>query len=276
MIIVCYNSYDLLTKCVKSIVDRGVVKSCDIIIVDNNSPDGSGMRIVEDYKECTVILSNQNKGYGAGINIGLMAARKDFVLIVNPDTYFICNNIENAISEFSRDDTLGLVGLNLLNPDGTLQYSARRFYSIFDVLLRRSVIGGLRIFKNRIRRHLMVDKYKDKIFESDWVMGTGILLQREFFMEIGGMDESYFLYMEDVDLCTRVWLQGKKVKMMTEVSLIHEHQRSSASGLFSKAGISHLKSLIKYGKKYGLPLYSFTENDRIRMKNRVTNQKVKE
>jgi N-acetylglucosaminyl-diphospho-decaprenol L-rhamnosyltransferase len=150
---------------------------------------------------------------------------------------------------------VGLVGLDLVYPGGERQYSARRFYSLLDVLGRRLPLGRYWPVKARIDRHLMRTAWDSGApFEAEWVMGTGFVVRRELFLKLHGMDEAYFLYMEDVDLCARVWQSGAKVICVPGARLVHDHQRSSAAGPLSWAGRLHLQSLLRFRQKFHVPL----------------------
>jgi len=149
------------------------------------------------------------------------------------------------------------VGSDLVYPTGSRQYSARRFYSALDIVGRRLPLGRYWPLKRRIDDHMMMSSWKtDLPFDADWVMGTGFIIRRDLFERIGRMDEAYFLYMEDVDLCARVWGAGSRVVCVPHAKLVHDHQRSSAAGPLSNAGRMHLKSLSIFAKKYRLPLFN--------------------
>jgi GT2 family glycosyltransferase len=249
---------------VESIVRTGVARREDIIVVENASDDDSTKIFASKLHGVRLVCAERNNGFSAGINLGAKLANLEFILVLNPDTYFIDNTIHHAFAEFDARPEVGLVGLNLINPDGTLQYSARRFYSALDILARRLPIGQYWPLKGRIAKHLMVASWQQGAsFDADWVMGTGFIIRREIFERIGRMDESYFLYMEDVDLCARVWKAGYHVICVPDARLVHDHQRSSATNPFSWAGRMHLKSLLIFRKKYRVPMFRRPDVEKI-------------
>lgn len=256
-VIVNYRTPDLTLKCMASILQMGVAAPADIIVVENASPDDSRERLTHERPAgVRLIVSDRNGGFGAGVNIGGAASDREFVLILNPDTYFEDRSLGEALAVFDREPDVGVVGLNLVYPGGERQHSARRFYSLLDVIGRRLPIGRLWPIKPRIDRHLMVTAWASGApFEAEWVMGTGFLIRRELFARLGGMDEAYFLYMEDVDLCARVWQAGFRVMCVPAAKLVHDHQRGSAAGPFSWAGRMHLQSLRRFMKKFRVPLF---------------------
>ncbi|MGF9563027.1 glycosyltransferase family 2 protein [Neorhizobium sp. JUb45] len=255
VIVVNFRTAGLTIRCVESMIAQSVAKPEEIIVVDNLSGDDSvpvlraklpiGVRL---------IASDRNAGFGAGINEGYKHTNADYLLVLNPDTYFEFDSVARVMDLMNRDPGVGLVGLDLVNPDRSRQYSARRFYSVLDIGARRVNMLG-KMFAGRIDRHLMREAWRDgKPFEAEWVMGTGFVIRSELYAQLNGMDEAYFLYMEDVDLCARVWRAGKKVICYPGAQLVHDHQRSSASSPFSFAGRAHLRSLVMFGRRFSLPL----------------------
>jgi GT2 family glycosyltransferase len=255
-VILNYNSYEDSCRCVDALMDLGIVPAEDIVLVDNCSPDGSGPRLQQRFPRVKVVLSPDNGGFGAGINFGMRQAGDcEYLLILNPDTFFLENNFQLALDEFRSTPDLGVLGLNLINPDGSSQMSARRFYSILTVAIRRSPLGRLKIFGRLHDEHLMRGAWKQDAFEADWVLGAGFVVRTEAMREVGGMDEGYFLYVEDLDLCKRMWLAGWRVKAIPSVRLMHHHARASERRLMSRASGIHLASTYRYWRKFGLPLW---------------------
>lgn len=255
-IIVNYKTPDLVLTCVRSIIDKGIAAPENVIVVDNASPDDSVARIQAAFKDIVFIDSGRNDGFSAGINIGAEKATQEYLLILNPDTYFTDQSIEKAFDLMEANPDIGIAGLELLYPNGERQYSARRFYSFLDIVARRIPLGKVWPLKQRVARHLMKPEWAtQKPFDAEWVMGTGFIIRRELFEKIGRMDESFFLYMEDVDLCARVWQAGYRVVCVPGAVLVHDHQRQSKAGPFSWAGRVHLKSLGVFRQRYRVPLF---------------------
>jgi N-acetylglucosaminyl-diphospho-decaprenol L-rhamnosyltransferase len=254
VVIVNYRTFDLTMQCVASLLAHSITQAQHIVVVDNDSPDGSGERLRDALPEgvCTV-LSKHNGGFGAGVNLGVAALSTDLVLVLNPDTYFLTNRISVIQQLFAGQERLGIAGLKLINTDGSLQYSARRFYSLIDILARRTSLGKFSPMRRLINSHLLKRHWRGEPFEADWVMGTGFVLRRAAFEHVGRMDEGYFLYFEEVDLCARMWVKGWKVMAVPEVELVHEHQRHSQAGIWSTSGKTHLRSMARFFAKFGVP-----------------------
>jgi N-acetylglucosaminyl-diphospho-decaprenol L-rhamnosyltransferase len=253
-IIVNFRTPQLTVRCIESMLEHQVVDRDGVLVVDNFSGDDSVAEIRKALPDIQLIAADRNGGFGAGVNLGVAKATADYLLILNPDTYFEFNSVAAVVDYMERRPETALVGLDLVNPDGSRQYSARRFYSVFDVLARRvDWIGAM--VPQRAKKHLMMDAWETgEPFDAEWVMGTGFVVRRSAFEQIRGMDESYFLYMEDVDLCARLWRAGHKIKGMPGAKLVHDHQRSSAAGPLTFAGRTHIHSLLLFRSRFSVPL----------------------
>jgi N-acetylglucosaminyl-diphospho-decaprenol L-rhamnosyltransferase len=253
VVIVNYQTPDLTIKCVRSLVHYGIAASEDIIVVENASGDDS-MQVIRAAVDCTVLEASENRGYGAGLNLGIQHARHSLVLCLNPDTYVIDSDILKVGEIFDQEPSLGLLGLDLRYPGGERQYSARRDYSLLDVLMRRTGLGNIKVGRRLVDRHLMKDAWDDGIFSADWVMGTGFIVRRSAFDAVSGMDTDFFLYMEDVDLCRRLREAGWRVAAVPGIQLIHDHQRASGKKLLSQAARRHLHAFGVFMRKHHVPL----------------------
>jgi len=254
VILVNYRTPDLTVRSLDSILRQGIATIEHIVVIDNNSRDGSVDRIRKAFPKLKIVASDRNGGFGAGVNLGLRGRREQYLLVLNPDTYFENNSVLKVVSYMMQHPDAGLVGLDLVDNDGSRQFSARRFYSFLDVISRRIGVLG-KLLRDRMDRHLMKDAWQaGKPFDAEWIMGTGFVVNRNLIMALGGMDETYFLYMEDVDLCARVWNAGFRVKCIPGARLVHDHQRSSASNPFNFAARQHIVSLLRFANRFTVPI----------------------
>jgi len=254
VILVNYRTPDLTVRSLDSILRQGIATIEHIVVIDNNSRDGSVDRIRKSFPKLKIVASDRNGGFGAGVNLGLRGRREQYLLVLNPDTYFENNSVLKVVSYMMQHPDAGLVGLDLVDNDGSRQFSARRFYSFLDVISRRIGVLG-KLLRDRMDRHLMKDAWQaGKPFDAEWIMGTGFVVNRNLIMALGGMDETYFLYMEDVDLCARVWNAGFRVKCIPGARLVHDHQRSSASNPFNCAARQHIVSLLRFAHRFTVPI----------------------
>lgn len=254
VILVNFRTPSLTIRSVRSIRNRGIAGPHNITIVENSSGDNSLEKMRAALPDIPIKVSPVNGGFGAGVNFGAEGLDADYILVLNPDTYFELNSVAPVLDRMDADPTIGIGGLDLVNPDGSRQYGARRFYSLLDIAARR--LKGLgNLFPGRLERHLMVKETdSEQAFEADWVMGTGFIIRSDLFRKLRGMDERYFLYMEDVDLCARAWCSGYRVVYFPGFPLVHDHQRKSAASPMSFAGRAHIKSLLLFARRFRLPL----------------------
>ena len=256
-IIVNYRSPDLTLNCVNSILKHNITKAHNIIVVENGSGDNSEQQLRKTLPaDVQLVVTKNNGGFSAGINLGARQASQDYLLVLNPDTYFLDNPFLKVLDIFQNKPKVGLIGLDLIYPTLQRQYSARKFYCLLDIIARRSILGKIWPLNTWVKQHLMFKEWESAApFYADWVMGTGFIVRRSVFERIGRMDEAFFLYMEDVDLCARIWKAGYKVMCIPQANLVHDHQRSSNQSLFNKFRMMHLKSLMIFMNKYHLPIF---------------------
>lgn len=254
IVIVNYRSSELVADCVASLRRHTFRFSYEVIVVDNASGDHSIEYLKNAIANVRIVRSPDNNGFGAGVNQGIAVASGQYVLVLNPDTEFVDTSIEKALDIFSEDDKLAIVGLDLHYPDGTRQFSGRRFYSLLDVAIRRTPLKRIPPFAGRNAQHLMEEHWNEKYFYVDWVLGTGFIARRDALNDVGGMDDDFFMYMEDVDLCWRLWEKGWRVAVAVNSILIHHHQRESAVSPFSRSARWHLASLRTFRRKHRMAL----------------------
>jgi len=256
IIIVNYNTGALTKACVESILAQENMKETEIIIVDNNSSDESIPFLGSDFPEVRLITNDENIGLAGGVNIGLKEATGEYCLILNPDIIVLPNAIKALKTFMDENPKVGMSGGKLLSPNGMLQYSCYRFYRLSTILYRRSWFGRTRAGKREIARFLMKDFDHQSVQDVDWLMGACLMVRAAALKKVGGMDERFFLYFEDLDWCRRFWEKGYRVTYVPHAQFSHYHQRSSKQSsflglIFNQAARHHLLSAAKYFWKYG-------------------------
>ena len=244
--IVHYRQPHFLCRCLAQIQSLNLPSSWETIVVDN-SPDQQAISVAQaDFDRIRLLQNGQNNGYGGGHNLAFSAADSEYFIVLNPDIVVLENSIELLIDYLDTHPITAIVGPCLLNPDKTMQYSARRFYDWKTVLGRR-----LPLFDKETidYRHLMKDKDLSTAQTVDWILGAAMAVRREAIA--GGVlfDPRYKMYFEDVDLCRTVQEHGWEVAYCPESKMIHDHQRISAKGFNTKLFI-HFSSWIKFWLKH--------------------------
>lgn len=264
IIIVNYNTGPLTRACVKSILQQRLPMSVEIIVVDNASRDESVSFLRSDFPEITVIALEQNIGLAAAVNRGLQRGTGEFFLILNPDVIVLPGAMAEMVGYLERERRVGMVGGQLISPNGTVQDSCYLFYTPMTVLYRRTWLGRSRRGKRAVAHFLMQDFDHQSIKDVDWLMGACLMTRAAAVRDVGGMDERYFLYFEDVDWCRRFWQAGWRISYLPAARFSHYHQRSSRqdfwlSSLTNWVVREHIISGIKYFWKFrGQPWPRYT------------------
>lgn len=255
IIIVNYNTASLTQACLESLLSQELPPSTEIIVVDNGSTDQSVPFLRSDFPEVKVIESSDNRGLAAGVNIGLAQAKGTYILLLNPDIIALPGSV-TAIMNFLRDNpNVGIAGGQLISPSGKVQSSCFRFYRLTTIMYRRTWLGRSKAGQAETARFLMKDFDHRHTQDVDWIMGSCLALRASAVKAVGGMDEQFFFYFEDVDWCRRFWQAGWRVTYVPTARFSHFHQRSSRHGglvgvLTNWATREHIRSAIKYFWKY--------------------------
>lgn len=222
IIIVNYNVKEFLQNLIHSIEKASHNLSTEIIIVDNASDDGSIEFIQEKFPDIKLIINKTNLGFSKANNLGLKEAKGDFILLINPDTIVSEDTFDVLINFLKENDDVGMVGCKILNPDGTLQLACRRSFPGPWVSFCK-VVGLSTLFpKSKLfAKYNLTYLDENKTYEVDAISGSFMMIKREVYEKIGGLDESFFMYGEDLDWCYRTQKAGYKVYYVHSTQIIH-------------------------------------------------------
>ena len=251
VLIVHYNTPDLLRQCLASLTADKVDLSFEIIVIDNASPDVSVKTLAAEFPRVDFHFNERNLGFARANNQGIKTGRGHYFLLLNPDACIDADGIRGLTEFMDEHPQAGAVGPMLVYPDGELQLSCRRFPTFRTLLLRMGRLDWL--VPGLLRRYLMQDWDHQAVAEVDWVMGACMMLRREALDRVGVLDEGFFMYYEDIDLCLRLWQGDWKVYYNPGVKVRHEHQRTSAALLPNRLTFEHARSLFHLFGKHRLP-----------------------
>lgn len=224
VIIVSWNVKEDLEKCLNSLRQNDL--ALEVIVVDNASTDGT-VQMLAERQDVTVIANEENRGFAAANNQGLAVARGEYLLLLNPDTIVPAGGLQKLVDFAEKHPEAGIIGPRLLNPDGSLQYSCRRFPTIRAAMFRHTILGRLFPHEEATRDYLMQDWDHTQAREVDWVSGAALLIRRAAYDVVGGLDEGFFWGSEDVDYAFRMHQAGWKVLYSPEPAIIHAIGRST-------------------------------------------------
>jgi len=245
IVIVHYNTVGLLRQCLASLCAEEL--GCEIVVLDNASLDRSVRKLPEEFPQVRFVFNEENVGFARACNQGIRMGEREYCMLLNPDAIIDGAAIRGLVACMEGHPEAGLVAPKLVYPDGSLQLSVRRFPSLRAIGLR--ILRLNRLFPGPVDRYLMQDWDHGEGRDVDWVMGACMLLRWEALEEVGLLDEGFFMYYEDIDLCYRMGQQGWKVRYEPRFAVRHEHQRDSASWVPNRLAWVHLRSLVRlFGK----------------------------
>ncbi|MGC9318006.1 MAG: glycosyltransferase family 2 protein [Armatimonadota bacterium] len=219
--IVNWNTRDLLEDCLESIREAPDAVSREIIVVDNASGDGSAEMVRARHPEVALIANEENLGYAAANNQAIEQAAGSHVLLLNPDITVHPGALDALVDVLGRRPEAGAVAPRLILPDGSVQASCRSFPTP-DVVLYEA-LGLSRLFprSRTFGRYRMTWWDYDEERTVDQPMASALLLRGEALAEVGGMDEGFPMFFNDVDLCKRLWDAGWEVWFAPQASMDH-------------------------------------------------------
>jgi N-acetylglucosaminyl-diphospho-decaprenol L-rhamnosyltransferase len=248
VVIVNYNAGAFLGRCLSSAEAAGGDISVDVVVVDNASRDDSARAAAGVHSEMTLIENPDNRGFATAANQGIAASDAPFVFLLNPDAEITGGTLAALVKLAREQPRTGAVGCLVRNPDGTNQPSARRVPGLFESLMH-AFLGPFFPGNRWSRSYTMAGWDRASEREVEWISGSAMLLRREALDEVGGFDEGYFMYVEDVDLCTRLRSAGWKVLFSPEVEVVHEIG-VSARGQSRRMAFAHSASIYRYFEKH--------------------------
>jgi N-acetylglucosaminyl-diphospho-decaprenol L-rhamnosyltransferase len=250
VIIVNYNGAAYLHNCLSSVEHFLHNIPHDIVVVDNASKDRSLNLIREEFPQARIICNHENLGFAAAMNQGIKATNASYLLWLNPDAELLDNGFDELYSYMERHPKTGILGPQIVNPDHSIQLSCRSFPSYETALFNRYSLLT-RLFPNNpfSRKYLKTNWNHQNVTDTDWVSGCCLLVRREMIQQIGLLDESFFMYCEDVDFCRRAWNSGWKVQYHPSAHVMHQIAGSSRK-VKTKMVWEHHRSMWHYYKKH--------------------------
>ncbi|WP_127792772.1 glycosyltransferase family 2 protein [Agromyces sp. LHK192] len=208
IVIVTYASRDLITHCLDSLFDNEPAVPFRVLVVDNDSPDGTAEAVRSAYPRVEVIARASNDGFAVANNVALRRSTAPYVLVLNPDTRLEPGTIDHLIDVMERDATIGVIGCRLLTADGTLDHAAKRSFPSPVVAAK---YFALRLIGRRGSAYVRPDVQETDIADVEAVNGAFMLIRSSALRDVGLLDERYWMYGEDLDWCARFLDQNWRV-----------------------------------------------------------------
>lgn len=225
IITVSYNTKDKLSGLLQSVADAKIGLDYQIIVVDNASTDSTTKMLEQQFPDVILIKNNQNIGFARACNIGFNRSDGQFLLFLNPDTEIKPHVVEKLAEFASRHADCGIVAPQLLNGDGSPQASVRNLPTLWRAIRQYWL-------RERGAYDFYIPSGDEVSVES--VTGAAMLTSRNVFAKVGGFDERYFMYFEDLELCRKIMALGYKIYYLPQLAIIH-HKGASAKAIGGKA-----------------------------------------
>jgi GT2 family glycosyltransferase len=249
IIIVSWNVKKDLNRCLESIYQNQPSNIFEVIVVDNASSDETVEMLKNEFPHVTIIENSDNRGFAAANNQGIQITKGKYIFLLNPDTIVHRQSFDTLMEFMDNNADVGACGPKLLNGDGTIQSSARCFPTFAGALHRHSAFKLFGIFKSDYEKWLM--KGFDYSHQTDvaQLMGAALMIRKTVVDKIGLMDERFFMYYEEVDLCYRIKQAGWRVVFIPDAVVTHLAGKSSGQVPVKKQ-IMAITSLIRFFRKH--------------------------
>ncbi len=262
IVIVNWNVKDLLDKCLASLQNGTVAINktdgerpvVEIIVVDSASSDDSVAMVREKYPDVKLLAQTDNVGFTRGNNIGFAEATGRYLLLLNPDTEIIDDILRQLFTYMEQNAEVGIIGPHTLNTDGTHQSTRRRFPTLTTGIFESTWFASFAP-KSVETHYKMLDSDDNAILDVDWVQGSAMLVRCDIYEQLGGLDEGYVMYSEEMDWCKRTKDAGWRVVYHGESFITHHGGGSSDQVAAFKQIQFHTSKLRYFRKHHGYTTY---------------------
>ena len=222
VIIVSYNTCDMTCACIKSVLAEGKDVDQEVIVIDNCSNDSSADAIAQQFPSVTLIRSKDNLGFGKGNNVAALQATGDYILLLNPDTVVLDNAVGKLLDFAVRKPEAKLWGGKTLFSDGSLNpASAWAFMSLWSLIAGAAGLSMVFPTSNLFNPEAYPSWDRNSEREVELITGCFLLMKRNFWQELGGFDEKFYIYAEEADLCIRAIEKGARPTTTPLAEIVH-------------------------------------------------------
>lgn len=257
IIIVNYRAKRFLKGCLDSVYNSGTSLNFEIWLIDNSSRDDSVPWVKENFPEVNLIENQWNSGFSKASNQGIRESQGKYLLLLNPDTKISEGKINELLKFMDENPEAGICGPKMVDEKGDLLYSCRSFPDFLtSISSSQSVLNRLFPHNPLSRKYLLKDLDRTGVNEVDWVSGSCLFVRRKMLEEIGFLDENFFMFCEDTDLCLRARKSGWKVFYFPFLTVTHQVGGSVSSNPL-RAKLEHHRSMYYFFKKHYHPNFIF-------------------
>jgi N-acetylglucosaminyl-diphospho-decaprenol L-rhamnosyltransferase len=246
IIILSWNVRDLLRACLRSLPLND--PKLEVIVVDSGSADGSAELVRDEFPTVQLVASRENLGYSRGNNLGLARARGRYLFVLNPDTVVLPGSLEAMCAYMDANPHVGVLGPQLLWPDRSVQPTRRRFPTLATAFFESTWLQPLAP-RRLLDRYYAADLPADAAHAVDWMVGAALFVRRAAYVQVGGLDEGFFMYSEELDWLRRMQTAGWQSVYFPAAQVVHYEARSSTQ-VPAATHIRFNTSKVRYFRKY--------------------------
>lgn len=249
IVIISYNTLNMTKRCVESIIKNSYNLSIQIIVIDNNSHDGSAFMVKSQFPQVFLVENLENRGFAAANNQGFALCRGDFILLLNSDTIILDDVLEKSIDLLNSNPQVGAMGCQVLNPDRTVQYTCSGFPTLLRLLTMTLALDRIRAL-SFLDHYLMRTWARNDEREVEVISGCYLMIRKGLLDAVGFLDESFFFFGEETDLCRRIREAGWKLLFSPAGKIIH-FGGGSIKKLNYKRDVMLTAATVRLHRKYG-------------------------
>lgn len=247
IIIVHYKTRELTLQCLRSIREFRPRTPFEILLIDNGSQDGIRKKLEVEFPEVRLIETGRNDGFSQANNLGIVNTQGRYILLLNSDTKILEPAFDRLVQFMDSSPEAGCVGPQHVEGNGKHQVSYGKFPDLFTEILRKIVDYQIALSDLNIRGHLT--DFCSQEQEVDWLSGSCLLLRREALLQAGLLDESFFMYFEDIDLCQRIRDKGWRVIFYPMAKIVHYRGQSVKDNILAGL-VAYRQSQLHFARKH--------------------------
>lgn len=253
IVIVSWNVKDLLRRCLASIAQTSASLACEVFVVDNASEDGSPQMVASEFPHTILIANTANLGFTRGNNQALRRAQGRYALLLNPDAELTAGALQTMTGYLDAEPHSGVVGPQLVFPDGRIQSSRRRFPSAQTLFVESTILQRRLAQSTMLQNYYVKDRPDDATQDVDWLVGACLMVRRAAIEQVGLLDERFFMYSEEMDWCLRLKRAGWRVVYLPAARVIHHEAGSSEQVKAAQQIYFHSSKVAYAAKHFGRP-----------------------
>jgi hypothetical protein len=249
IVIVNWNTKELLLKCIESIKKEKSIYQKEIIVVDNDSSDNSPQVIIDHHPDVHLIRNKANLGFAKANNIGITVSKGSYLCLINSDVEVLDDCLYKLYEFIDSNPQIGIVGPKIFYPDMRDHDSCRNYPTLWNNFCEAIALNKIFSYSKTFSGEHMEYFHHDKTLKTDSLVGCFLMIRRAALNQIGLFDEQFFIFAEELDLCHRIKKSGWDVVFFPEAAIIHHHGASTSKDPL-RFSIEQIISKIKYWKKH--------------------------